>query len=130
MNIKLGEHFLPATFSISIIFKELYLVKMCPISTGLPLFLFTKYKNFLWICWLLCKHLTNLGCCSKKFHNPMDVNISGKFDSKWNANSFTLFKYGFEFCCRTHNQFWFDEIRKMKIKETYGESCIDDEISN
>ena len=44
MNIKLGEQLLLATFSISIIFKKLYLVKMCPIFAGSPLFLFTNIK--------------------------------------------------------------------------------------
>ena len=59
MNIKLGEQLLLLTFSILIVFKELYLVKLCPIFPGLPLFLFTKYENFLWACWFLfpIKHL-------------------------------------------------------------------------
>ena len=33
MNIKLGEQLSVAAFSISIPFKNLYLVKMCPIFT-------------------------------------------------------------------------------------------------
>ena len=36
-------------------------VKVCPIFAGSPLFLFTKYQHFLWVCCFLCKDLTNFG---------------------------------------------------------------------
>ena len=65
--IFLYEYLIRRTPFISNIFyfnhfqKKLYLVKMCPIFAGSPLFLFTKYQNFLWVCWFLCKNLTNFG---------------------------------------------------------------------
>ena len=45
-----------------------------------PSFLFTKYKNFLWVCWFLCNNLTNFGYCNKNLHNPMAINLHNYFD--------------------------------------------------
>ena len=35
-----------------------------------PLVQFSKFKNFLWICWFLCKILSNFVSLPWKLHNP------------------------------------------------------------
>ena len=35
-----------------------------------PLVQFTKFKNFLWVCWFSCKNLSNCVSLPWKFHNP------------------------------------------------------------
>ena len=37
---------------------------------GSPLVQFSKFKNFLWVCWFLCKNLSNFVSLPWKFHNP------------------------------------------------------------
>ena len=37
---------------------------------GSPLVKFSKFKNFLWVCWFLCKNLSNFVSLPWKFHNP------------------------------------------------------------
>ena len=37
---------------------------------GYPLVQFSKFKNFLWGCWFLCKNLSNFVSLPWKFHNP------------------------------------------------------------
>ena len=37
---------------------------------GSPLVQFSKFKNLLWVCWFLCKHLSNFLCPVWKLHNP------------------------------------------------------------
>ena len=38
---------------------------------GSPLVQFSKFKNFLWVCWFLCKNLSNFVSLPWKFHNPV-----------------------------------------------------------
>ena len=37
---------------------------------GSPLVQFSKFKIFLWVCWFLCKNLSNFVSLPWKFHNP------------------------------------------------------------
>ena len=37
---------------------------------GSPLVQFSKFKNFLWVCWFLCKKLSNFVPPAWKLHNP------------------------------------------------------------
>ena len=37
---------------------------------GSPLVQFSKFKKFLWVCWFLCKNLSNFVSLPWKFHNP------------------------------------------------------------
>ena len=37
---------------------------------GCPLVQFSKFKNFLWVCWFLCKILSNFVSLPWKLHNP------------------------------------------------------------
>ena len=53
-NINLGAHFL-----ITSIFQLLYFLKWFPIFVTSPLTQFSKFNNFLWVCWFLGKHLSN-----------------------------------------------------------------------
>ena len=46
-------------FLIASIFKSLYLLKWCPIFDTSPLTQFSKFNNFLWVCWFLGKNLSN-----------------------------------------------------------------------
>ena len=42
------------TFFDKINFLITLLLKWCPIFDGSPLHQFSKFKNFLWVCWFLC----------------------------------------------------------------------------
>ena len=44
-------------FLITSIFKSLYFLKWCPIFDSSPLLQFSKFNNFLWVCWFLAKNL-------------------------------------------------------------------------
>ena len=37
---------------------------------GSPLVWFSKFKNFPWVCWFLCRNLSNFVPLPWKFHNP------------------------------------------------------------
>ena len=71
-NVNLGAHFLLLTFfdNINLILKLLYFLKWCPIFGSLPLHQFSKFKNFLWVCWWLGKNLSNFIYPVWKLHNP------------------------------------------------------------
>ena len=49
-NINLGAHFLITSIS-----KSLYFLKWCPIFDTSPFTQFSKFNNFLWVCWFLGK---------------------------------------------------------------------------
>ena len=38
--------------------------------SGSPLVQFSKFNNFLWVCWFLCKNLSNFVPPTWKLHNP------------------------------------------------------------
>ena len=46
-------------FLITSIFKSLYFLKWCQIFDTSPLTQFSKFDNFLWLCWFLGKNLSN-----------------------------------------------------------------------
>ena len=41
------------------IFKSLHFLKRCPRFDTFPLHHFSKFNNFLWVCWFVCKNLSN-----------------------------------------------------------------------
>ena len=52
--------FLLLTFFDKINFYIPLLLKWCPIFDSSPLIQNSKFNNFLWVCWCLCKNLSNL----------------------------------------------------------------------
>ena len=64
-NISSGRHFL-----ITSIFKSLYFLKLCPIFDTSLLHQFSKFNNFLWVCWFLGKNLSNFVPPAWKLNNP------------------------------------------------------------
>ena len=69
LNIKLGEQLWLATFSISIILKTVYLVKMCPIFYDSASNRLSRYQKILWVCSLGCKNLLNFTWNTMIFYN-------------------------------------------------------------
>ena len=69
--------------NVTSIFKSFYFLKWCPIFDTSLLIQFSKFNNFLWVCWLLCKNLSNFVPPVWKLHNPCCHNIQlsklGKF---------------------------------------------------
>ena len=57
-------------FFIKSISKSLYFLKWCPIFDTSPLTQFSKFNNFLWVCWFLGKNLSNFVPPVWKLHNP------------------------------------------------------------
>ena len=55
---------------------DYYKLWKCPIFVALTLLLFTRYQNFLWGCWFLCKTVTDFGYPSWKLKNPADHNAN------------------------------------------------------
>ena len=68
-NMKLGAHFLLWHFLITSIFKSLYFLKWCQLLTARHLLQFSKFNNFLWVSWFLCKNLSYLVSLVLKLHN-------------------------------------------------------------
>ena len=67
------KHFMLLTlkmfhFLITSIFKSLYFLKWCPIFVTSPLNQFSKFNNFLRVCWFLGKNLSN----GQKFELPIN----------------------------------------------------------
>jgi hypothetical protein len=59
-NTSLGVHILLFTFFDKINFQITLLLKWCPIFDSSPLIQNSKFNNFLWVPWFLCKNLSNL----------------------------------------------------------------------
>ena len=57
-------------FFITLIFKSLYFLKWYPIFDTSTLTQFSKFNNFLWVCWFLGKNLSNFVPPVWKLHNP------------------------------------------------------------
>ena len=53
------------------IFKSLYFLKWCPIFDTSPWTQFSKFNNFLWVCWFLGKNLSNSTPPSLKTRQPV-----------------------------------------------------------
>ena len=68
--MKSGEQLLLKTFSISIILKKVYLVKICPIFADSASNLLTRYWKILSVCSLGSKNQLNFTWLTMKFHNP------------------------------------------------------------
>ena len=47
-----------------------YVLKWCPIFDSSPFIQNLKFNNFFWICWFLCKNLSNFLPPAWKLHNP------------------------------------------------------------
>ena len=60
---------------------------------GSPLVQFSKFKNFLWVCWFLCKNLSNFVSLPCKFHNPYCHNVPIEQPNSWNITLSQNFKY-------------------------------------
>ena len=58
-NAYLEAHFLLLTFLITSIFKSLYFLKWRPTFDTSPSTKFSKFNNFLWVCWFIGKNLFN-----------------------------------------------------------------------
>ena len=63
-------HFLFLTFFDNIIFEITLLLKWCPIFDSSPLHQFSKFRNFLLICWFLGKNISNFVSPAWKLDNP------------------------------------------------------------
>ena len=59
---------------------------------GSPLVQFSKFNNFLWACWFLCKNLSNFVPLSWKLHNPCCHSAYGSLINLW-FNLFFSFQY-------------------------------------
>ena len=68
-STNLGAHFLLLNFLITSIFKSLYFLKWCPIFDSSPLLQFSKFNDFLCVCWFLVKNLSNFVSLPWKLHN-------------------------------------------------------------
>ena len=69
-NTNLGANFLLLTFFDRINFEIFLLLKWCPFFDSSPLVQNSKFNHFLWVCWFLCKNLSNFVPPSWKLHNP------------------------------------------------------------
>ena len=59
----------------NIIFLITLLLKWCPIFDSSPLHQFSKFNNFLWVCWFLGKNLANFAPPTWKLDNPYYHNM-------------------------------------------------------
>ena len=57
-------------FLITSIFRSLYSLKWCPVFDTFPLIQFSKFNNFLWVCWFLGKKLFDFVPLVWKLNNP------------------------------------------------------------
>ena len=69
-NINLGAHFLLLTFFDNFKIERLLFLKWLLIFDTSPLTQFSKFNNFLWVCWFLVKNLSNFVPPAWKLHNP------------------------------------------------------------
>ena len=76
-NIILGAHFLLLTFFDKIKIERLLFLKWRLIFDTSPLTQFSKFINFLWVCWFLGKNLSNFVPPVWKLHNPYCHSVEG-----------------------------------------------------
>ena len=62
-------------FLITSIFISLYSLKWCPIFDTSPLTQFSKFNNFLWVCWFLGKNISNFVPPAWILDNPYYHNL-------------------------------------------------------
>ena len=74
-TIILEEQLLIKVFLNLVIYKKLYLVKMCPIFDSSPPVFGARYQSFLRVCWFLHKGVPYFGYPSKNLSNPTDINL-------------------------------------------------------
>ena len=81
-NIRLGEHILLKSFSISFIFKKTYLVKLCPIFDGSASSCLTRHKKSFegvhWgarPCWILPASLWNQTTVTTLMYMPWGIRL-------------------------------------------------------
>ena len=72
-NTKLEEQLLIKLLLNLVIFKKLYLVKMCPIFDSLPPVFGARYQSFLKVCCILHKRVPYFGYPSEQLNNPTDI---------------------------------------------------------
>ena len=73
-NTKLEEQLLIKLLLNLVIFKKLYLVKMCPIFDSSPPVFGARYQSFLRVCWFLHKGVPYFGYPSENLNNPTNIN--------------------------------------------------------
>ena len=76
-NTKLEEQLLVKLLLNQVIFKKLYLVKMCPIFDSSPPVFGARYQSFLRVCWFLHKGVPYFGYPSENLSNPTDIEVYG-----------------------------------------------------
>ena len=69
-NINLGAHFLLLTLFDNFKIERLLFLKWLLIFDTSPLTQFSKFNNFLWVCWFLGKNLSNFVPLLWKLLNP------------------------------------------------------------
>ena len=105
-NTNLGAHFLLLTSFDYINFQITLLLKLCPIFDSSPLIQNSKFNSFLWVCWFLCKNLSNFVSPAWKLHDPYCHILYREFYHR--ITHFFLFIY---FCYRRHNLLsWFSDL--------------------
>ena len=72
-NTKLEEQLLVKLLLNQVIFKKLYLVKMCPIFDSSPPVFGARYQSFLRVCWFLHKGVPYFVYPSDNLNNPTDI---------------------------------------------------------
>ena len=82
-------------FLIKSIFKSLYLLKWCPIFDSFPLILNSKFNNFLWGSWFLCKNLSKFVPPTWKLYDPYCHNwrFKWKIRGHWYNVTWRMEKY-------------------------------------
>ena len=78
-NINLGAHFLLLTFFDNFKIEQLLFLKWRLIFDTSPLTQFSKFNNFLWVCWFLGKNLSNFVSPVWKLYNPYCHSVRSMF---------------------------------------------------
>ena len=74
-NTKLEEQLLVKLLLNQVIFKKLYLVKMCPIFDSSPPVFGARYQSFLRVCWFLHKGVPYFGYLSEQLKSSIDISV-------------------------------------------------------
>ena len=75
------------------------LLKWCPIFDSLPLIQNSKFNNFLWVCWFLCKNISNFAPPAWKLHNQYCHSAHSMAQC-----DIIIFEVAFLFLCKPSNQ--------------------------
>ena len=71
------------------------LLTWCPIFDSSPLIPNSKFNNFLLVCWLFCKNLSNFVSPAWKLHNPYCRNTNVKWNQFNSEGAFVHFLTAF-----------------------------------